>query len=218
MAQIKDGDFVKVNFDVYANGNLVQTTDEVKGKAAKLQVVAYGPQTMIVGRAFILKAFDEGLKKKDKDILELKAEDAFGKRKKELLKTFPKSAFDEQKLKPIVGMTYDFNGMYGAVKSVVGGRIMVDFNSPLAGKDIKLDYTLVEVVSDISEKISVVMSSAIRLPKNMYAISVSGKDVILKVPKQLFAMKDMLIKSLGEMISNIKDYNIKIEELVSIKK
>lgn len=213
MVQIKDGDFVKVDFDVYANNALVQTTNEKKGKAADIKVASYGPQTIIVGKAFILKALDEALKKKDKDVLELKPEEAYGKRKKELIRVFTKSAFDEQKLRAIVGMTYDFNGMYGTVKSVVGGRVMVDFNQPLSGKEIKLEYNLVEKVEDISEKIKVVFGTILRLPNEMFEVSVKGKDVLLKVPKQLAAMTDMLNKSLEEMISDIKDYNVSVEEL-----
>lgn len=211
MVEIKDNDFVKVNFDIYANSKLVNSTNEKKGKEANLQEQVYGPQTIVIGKAFVLKALDEAVKKKEKGTLELSPEEAYGKRQKELIKTFPKSSFDEHKLRAVVGVTYDFNGMFGTVKSVVGGRVMVDFNNPLSGKDIKLEYSVVEKVTNISEKIKVVMESVLRIPSNMFEVSANEKIVTLKVPKQLVDVKQMFEQSLNEMISDLKDYTLKIE-------
>ncbi len=211
--KIENNDFVNVDFDIYANDKLVQTTNEKLGKEANFENAKYGPQTLIVGKGFILKAMDEDMKKNSENTLELKPEEAYGKRQKELIKTFPKSAFDEQKMRVVVGMTYDFNGMYGTVKSLVGGRVMVDFNNPLSGKEIKLTYKIVKKVDVITEKIKVVLGTILKLPNNMYEISKKEKEVTVKVPAQLFAMKDMLMKSFEEVISDIKDYSVKIEEM-----
>ena len=211
MVQLKNSDFVKVDFDIYANGKLVQTTSEEKGKKAGLQIKHYGAETLILGKAFVLKALDEAILKKDKDSLELTADKAYGKRQKELIKTFTKSAFDEQNMRAVPGMTYDFNGMYGTVRSVVGGRVMVDFNNPLAGKDIKLDYNVVSKVDKIEEQVKVVFEAILRIPNNLYAVSAKEKNLTIKVPAQLIAMKDQLTKSLEELIPQIKDYKVKLE-------
>lgn len=209
--EIKDNDFVSVIFDIYANEKLVQTTDEKKGKDAGLQINEYGPQTIIIGKGFILKALDEAIKKKDNDTIELVAEEAYGKRQKEMIKTFPKSAFDEQKIRPVAGITYDFNGMYGTVKSVIGGRVMVDFNNPLAGKDIKIEYKVESKIEDIKDKLDLVLDKILKVPKDMYKIEVKDKNVKLALPEQLTSVKEHLIKSFEEMISNINDYKIEIE-------
>jgi FKBP-type peptidyl-prolyl cis-trans isomerase SlyD len=209
----KEQDFVKVNFDIYANGKLVQTTNEKKGKEANLEIKDYGPQTIILGKAFILKALDDAILKKDKDSIELTADKAYGKRKKELIKTFSKSSFDEQKIRAVVGMTYDFNGMYGQVKSVIGGRVMVDFNNPLSGKEIKIDYEVENKVEDIVNKLKLVLGSVLRIPSNVYELSVKDKEVTLKAPKQISDMKDMLIKAFIEVVPEFKEYTLKTEEV-----
>lgn len=209
--EIKDNDFVNVEFDIYANGQLASTTDEKKGKEANLQIKEYGPMSIIVGKAFVLKALDEAVKKKESDKLELAPEDAYGKRQKELIRTFPKSAFDEQKLRAVPGITYDFNGMYGTVKSVVGGRVMVDFNNPLSGKNIVLEYKVVNKIEDVKDKIAVVLESVLRIPKNLFAVERNDKNVKVKVPAQLAALKDQLTKSFEEMVPEIKDYTVEIE-------
>ncbi len=211
MAEYKENDFVKIEFDIYANNKLVQTTNEKLGKEANLQIEDYLPQTIVLGKSFILKALDDAIIKGDNGELELKPDEAYGNRKKDYIKTFPKSAFDEHKLKPVVGITYDFNGMYGTVKSVTGGRIMVDFNNPLAGKDIKLNYKVLSKVDDMAEKISVVMETVLRIPRNLFEVSVADKNITLKAPQQFAGMEEMLSKTFKEAISDYKDYKLKIE-------
>ncbi len=210
-----NNDFVTIDFDMYANGMLVQTTSEEKAQEAELKGKEFKPQTIVVGKNFILKALDEDILKakvNEERSLDLKAEDAFGKRNKEMIRTFKKTAFDEQGLKAVPGVTYDFNGMYGAVKSVSGGRVLVDFNHPLSGRDIKVVYKVTKKVEDIAEKISTIFINVLKMPENVFSVSAKDKTIELKVPEQLMTLEDYLSKSLAEFIPNIKDYSLKIEK------
>lgn len=209
----KENDFVKVEYNMYANGVLVQTTNEKLGKEAKLQVKTYKPVNMVLGKGFILKALDNAIiiSKSSKGSIEIESDKAFGKRKKEFIRVMPKSAFDEQKLRAVVGMTYDFNGMFGTVKAVTGGRITVDFNNPLSGKDIKVEYTILEKIEKVEEKLSVVMEDILRIPKSMFSIEVKDKNISMKVPKQLIVMKDYLKKSFEEIVPEVKDYSLALD-------
>ena len=101
--------------------------------------------------------------------------------------------------------------MYGTVKSVAGGRIMVDFNNPLAGKDIKLNYKVLSKVDDMAEKISVIMETVLRIPRNLFEVSVKDKNITLKAPMQFVGTEEILSKTFKETISDYKDYNLKIE-------
>ncbi|NQZ85571.1 MAG: hypothetical protein HRU03_07665 [Nanoarchaeales archaeon] len=213
----KKNDFVSVDFNIYANDKLVQTTSEKLGKANGLKINSYGPQTIVIGKNMILAALDNAIMKKDKGTLELSASDAYGNKKKELLKTFPSSAFDEQKLKPVVGMTYDFNGMYGAVRSIISNRVTVDFNNPLAGKKIRIEYSNAKEVSKIEDKMFFVLSNGLKIPVSSFAVSASGKKVNLKVPTKMVAMKDKLAAAFSELISDFSDYTFNVESLTSVK-
>lgn len=213
--EIKNGDFVEIEFDIYANEKLVQTTDEKKAKAEKIASENFGPQTIILGKSFILKALDEDIiakKSTEKQILVLSPENAYGIRKKEMIRVLPASAFKEHKTRPVVGAVYDFNGMYGTVKSIVGGRIMVDFNNPLANKEIKIEYKLVSKIDEIDKKVTVVMKNILKIPQNMFKIVSKDKELIFELPDQLVPIKDMLIKTIEEFVSEIKDYSVKIEK------
>lgn len=212
--EIKNNDFVKIEYELYANEKLAQTTNEKLAKENNLQLKNKGPQTIIVGKNFIVEALDKDIikdKKKD-NTLELTPIEAFGKRDKKLIKTFTKTAFDEQKLRAVPGMVYDFNGTFGTVKSVTGGRVMVDFNSPLAGKNIKLKYKIVEKVEKIEEKLDFVFENILKIPKNICKLAIEDKEIKLSIPKELIAIKTQLSKTIEEYIPEIKDYKFNFEE------
>jgi len=220
MTKLNEGDFVQIDFNLYANGKLVQTTNSKLGKENNLEVKEFKPLIMILGKNFLLKALDEEIVKsgKSSNKLELTSNEAYGKRKKELLKTFTKSAFEEQKMRAVVGVTYDFNGMFGVVKSVIGGRVLVDFNNPLSGKNIILEYSNLKKIEDIKTKLSVVFETVLKLPSNIYEIKVDTKKVLIKLPAQLLQMKEQLEKSFAELIGDISNYELSFEELMPNKK
>jgi FKBP-type peptidyl-prolyl cis-trans isomerase 2 len=209
-------DIVKVEIDTYANGKLVQTTNEKKGKEANLPIEHYEPQTVCIGKGMVLEAMDADLlkaKKGEKRVLELSVDQAYGPRKRDFIRTFPKKVFDEKKLRAVVGVTYDFNGMYGTVKSVAGGRVLVDFNNPLAGKDIRLEYTVVEEVKDIKEKLSFIFEKLLQLPKEMVQFEVKENNVVIRLPEQLLGMKEHFEKTFSDYISDVKEYSFSFEAI-----
>ena len=214
---IQEKDFVKIDFDVYSNGKLAQSTSQKTAEEANLpKAQSYGPQVMIVGRNFFVKALDEDMKKAkegEKRTLELSVEEGFGKRKKEFIKTFPKKVFDEQKLRAVPGMVYDFNGMFGTVKSVVGGRVMVDFNNVYAGKELKIEYTIAQKVEDIKEQMEFIFTTILKMPQNLFKVEAKDKDVTISIPKELHAMNDQLTKTFEDYISNYKDFKVSFGEL-----
>jgi FKBP-type peptidyl-prolyl cis-trans isomerase 2 len=219
---IKEKDFVNIDFDVYSNGKLSQSTSQKTAETAGLpKAKSYAPQLMVVGKGFFLKALDEDMLKSnigEKRSLELSVDEAFGKRQKDHIKTFPKKVFDEKKIRAVAGMVYDFNGMFGTVKSVVGGRVMVDFNNPYAGKELKIDYTITSLVTDIKVKLGFVFTTILKMPKTIVKISVSDKSVSISIPKELHAMSNQFTKTFEDYISDIKDYSIDFTELAKPKK
>ncbi|EFK97351.1 peptidylprolyl isomerase FKBP-type, partial [sediment metagenome] len=39
-------------------------------------------------------------------------------------------------IRPMPGLPVNIDGMYGIIRTVAGGRVIVDFNHPLSGKEI----------------------------------------------------------------------------------
>jgi len=111
---------------------------------------------VIIGEGFVIKGLEEELEKmsvgEEKTVV-IPPEKAFGLRKKELIKLLPASTFRERGYKPRAGEIVVFdNGIFGKVISVSGGRVLVDFNHPLAGKELEYRVKVDRVVEDPEEK------------------------------------------------------------------
>ena len=85
--------------------------------------------------------------------IELSPENAFGNRDSKLIQKIPTKVFSEQKLKPIPGIMFNFDGRIAKVLAVSGGRVIVDFNNPIAGKDVIYEVKLLRKIEDLNEKI-----------------------------------------------------------------
>lgn len=61
--------------------------------------------------------------------------------------------FKKQNIRPFVGMPISLQGNTGVVRTIDGGRVRVDFNHELAGKDIEYEIEIVDTIDDDEEKI-----------------------------------------------------------------
>ncbi|MEM5824563.1 MAG: FKBP-type peptidyl-prolyl cis-trans isomerase, partial [Candidatus Aenigmatarchaeota archaeon] len=95
----------------------------------------YKPIPIVVGFGFVIKGLDEEIEKMnegEEKIVEIPPEKAFGKRDENLVKTFNLSDFKKQDVELKVGEFVNINGILGKVLSISGGRVVIDFNHPLA--------------------------------------------------------------------------------------
>src|SRR3989344_6677056 len=96
------------------------------------------------------------------------------------------------------GLQVNIDGMMGLVKTVSGGRTLVDFNHPLSGKELNYDIKIKRVVKDDKEKISSILK-----------VSLGLKDADVKVEnnKASISTKEDIPKEIHVQIKN------KIKEL-----
>lgn len=158
---MEKGDFVKIDYIGRINNKDGEIFDLTKKDVAEKHNIVnpkikYGPVTIIVGGGFIIPGLDEeiqNMKVGEEKSIKIPSEKGFGERKKELVKTVPASAFKNQKVSPKVGMIVDFGGNKGRIQSITSGRVRVDFNNPLAGKDLFYEVKITEKVEDTKEKV-----------------------------------------------------------------
>lgn len=160
MIRVKKGDFVEIEYvgRVASDGSIFDLTDEKLARESKLynQNVRYGPVVICVGEAQILRGIDDNLVGKEvgkKYKIELSAENAFGKKNPKLIKIIPMNTFKKQKIDVFPGMQINADGMIGVVRVVSGGRVIIDFNNPLAGRDVVYEISITKVLTDQKEKI-----------------------------------------------------------------
>ena len=157
---INDGDFVRVNF----TGKIKETDDVFDTTFEEVAIEAglydenktYKPIPIVVGGNHLLPAIEEeitGLEEGDSKHIEVDSENAFGSRDPSLIQLVPMKEFRKQGMNPVPGMRISSEGATGKILTVNGGRVKVDFNHELAGKDLIYDVEVCEVIEDNEEKI-----------------------------------------------------------------
>ncbi len=146
-----------------------------------------------VGREYVLKEIDKSLKDKnvgDEYELVLAPEKAYGRRISELIKLIPMKFFRQNNVNPYPGLVVNVDGLLGRVRSVSPGRVLVDFNHPLAGKTLKFKIKILEEVKDKAQ-------IAQEIIKGLIGIECEAKTIDKKIQVKF---KEKLSKELEERI------------------
>ncbi len=192
MAGIKKNDFVELDYTgrIKEGNAIFDTTLEKVAKENNLHESHYHPIVICIGENHLLKSLEEQLigKETGKEYeIELSPEQAFGRKDAKMIQMIPLSKFKQQKIQPTPGLQLNIDGMFGIVKTVSGGRCLVDFNHPLAGKDIVYTVKANKIVEDNKEKIK----SLLMLHMHLHDAGIEIKDdsVSIKtqhaIPKQI---------------------------------
>jgi FKBP-type peptidyl-prolyl cis-trans isomerase SlyD len=182
---VQKGDFIKLSYTgKLQNGVVFDTTDANVAKENGIynEKANYGPETIIVGKGYVVAGLDEDLIGKDvgdKGEVEVPPEKGFGMRRLDLIETIPSKKFKE-KVKP--GMRIQVQGRSGVVESTAGGRVRVDFNPTLAGQTLSYEYTIDELIEGTDAKVGAILK--IYSGQEMEH-KTEGEKVVVEVPKDL---------------------------------
>ncbi|OWJ53992.1 hypothetical protein Pdsh_08945 [Pyrodictium delaneyi] len=157
---LEEGAFALVEYTlrVKDTGEVVDTTSEEEARKAGIYDPKdrYGPRLVIIGEGRLLpgleKAIIEMNEGEEKEV-EIPPEDAFGKRDPQKIKIIPKNQFIKSGVVPEPGKIVEINNQLAVIRSVTGGRVVVDFNHPLAGKTMVAKVKLVKILQTPEEKI-----------------------------------------------------------------
>ena len=163
MEKLAKNDFVEIEYTgkIKENNSIFDTNIPEEAKKLELDIKTR-PYTICVGQNMILKAIDEFLLGKETSkqyTLNLPPEKAFGLRDRKLIKIMPISVFAKQNINPHQGMVFSFDNLLGKISSVSGGRVIVDFNNPIAGKDVVYEIRIKRKVIDEKEKVKSLLSA-----------------------------------------------------------
>jgi FKBP-type peptidyl-prolyl cis-trans isomerase 2 len=140
--KVKDGEI----FDSNIKEDLEKTKLELEPK----------PFVFCLGEGMFLEGIDNFLIGKNigEYKIELQPENAFGKRNPKLIQMIPLKVFKEHKTHaPEPGTMFQFDGKIGKVLAVSGGRVIVDFNNPVAGREVEYKIKILRKLDDLDEKI-----------------------------------------------------------------
>lgn len=199
---VKNGDFIKIDYTESVDGQVIATTDEAQAKEKGIydQETQYGPHLVVVGAGQLVKGFEDDLIEKDVGYsgrVEIPPEKAFGTHDPEKMETVPITRFKEEK--PLVGMRVGVEGKYGIVTRIIGRRVTIDFNHPLADKTLVYDYKIVEAVDDLQEKLKSLIKTFARMDLES---KIEDNKAIITVPWEMSYYKEwfMIRRGLADMI------------------
>jgi len=185
---LKQNDFIKIDFTgTVKGGEIFDSTkkeDLEKLHAGHTHKIESKPFIFCIGHKMFLESIEEYLIGKEigKEYeIELNPENGFGPRNPSLIQRIPQRVFREQKLNPIPGISFNFDGRVGKVLAVSGGRIMTDFNHPLAGKELIYKIKILGKVDDLNEKIKALNDFFFRQD---FPFEIQDKKLILKAKKE----------------------------------
>jgi FKBP-type peptidyl-prolyl cis-trans isomerase 2 len=150
-------DFVEIEFTgkIKDTGELFDSNVPEELKKLNPQAAAK-PFIFCIGEDMFLPGVEEFLIGKPETSatydIPLPPDKAFGNRDSKFVQIIPIKIFHEQKINPQQGMVFNFDGRLGKVLSVNGGRIVTDFNHPLAGKEVTYKINFIKKIDDLNQK------------------------------------------------------------------
>lgn len=206
---IKKNDFIEVEFtgNISNTDEIFDTNIEADAKKAGMDLKNIKPFVLAVGHKMLPTGFDNDLigKEAGKDYtVDIKPEDAFGKRNPQMVRMVPTKHFIEQKINPVRGMQLALDGQLVKVLSSDRGRTLVDFNNPLAGKPVTYIYKINKIVDDQKEKINALQDFLFR---RTFEFDIKDKIVTFKVEKQF----EQFIKMFAPKFEEILDIKVEAE-------
>lgn len=203
-------DFIEIEFTAKTkDGEIFDSNIKEDLKKSNLNAEPK-PFIFALGEGMFLQSVDDYLIGKDlgEHKIELSAEKAFGKRNPSMIQMVPMKVFREQKIQPIQGAMFNFDGRIAKILTVSGGRVMVDFNNPIAGKDVIYNIKVLRKVEDLNEKINAFMNF---LFQREFPFEVKDKKLIIEVNKQFSKFVELFKDKFKEVFD--LDLEVKIKEV-----
>ncbi|RJS84377.1 peptidylprolyl isomerase [Candidatus Bathyarchaeota archaeon] len=199
------GDFILIDYvaKVSETGELFDTTiEEVARKEGVYKEGAlYEPMLIVIGEGWILKALDEKLAEMslgEKETIEIPPEKAFGERDPNKIRLYPLRKLRAQGITPRVGMQIQVNGRLATVRTVGSGRVLLDFNPPLAGKTLIYEVTVQKKLNTTREKIlSLIHRRIPQVKQEKFKVTIGKNKVSIEVPEEAFYIEGLQVAKRG---------------------
>lgn len=161
----RKGDFVLIEYTGRTELGVFDTTDEKLAKAAGIfdARTRYRPALIVVGKGRAIVGLEEAVEGmepgEEKEVL-VPPSKGFGERKEELISVISAARFRAEGITPEVGAMVTVDGRDGVIRSVSGGRVVVDFNHPLAGKELRYHIKLLKILEGKQERLEAILEDA----------------------------------------------------------
>lgn len=192
------GDFVRLSYTAkLEDGRVIDTTEAEIAKKEGIfnENARYGDLYVVLGEGHVLKGFEEDIVGKEigyKGSVVVTPEKGFGEYDPNKKDTFSITRFkDRFKETPQIGQRVRIGDKVGTVERIVGRRVVVDFNHPLAGKKITFEYEIKEKLEKPEEKLKALF--LIHTGVEVKGVTIDTGKAIVEVPTDAYLNQLFLI-------------------------
>ncbi|MAH03852.1 peptidylprolyl isomerase [Candidatus Pacearchaeota archaeon] len=211
--KLQKKDFIEIEFTGRVKGGEVFDSN-IKEDLEKINKdINPKPFVFGLGEEMFIKGVDKFLIGKEvgkKYEIELSPTDAFGNRDSKLVRLMPMKVFREQKINPVAGAMFNFDGRIAKILTVSGGRIIVDFNNPIAGKVVIYNVKVLKKIEDMNEKVKSLIDF---LFKKELKFEIKEKKLIIEAEKGM----TKFIELFKEKFQNTLDLELDVKEITEKK-
>ncbi|MDI6690299.1 MAG: FKBP-type peptidyl-prolyl cis-trans isomerase [Candidatus Bathyarchaeota archaeon] len=202
---LQKGDFILIDYvaKVKETGEVFDTTIEETAKEEHLykEGEIYEPKLVVIGEGWVLKALDESLTTMEigkTNSVEIPPEKAFGPRDSEKVRRIPLRHLTAKGITPTLGMRLEYDGKMATVRALGAGRVLLDFNPPLAGKTLVYEVKVQKKLETLNEKISALIHRRIpAVEEAKFKFTVRQKIVSIEMPEEAFYLEGIQVAKRG---------------------
>ena len=202
---LQKGDFILINYTskVKETNEVFDTTYEDVSKKEHLHKEGelYEPKLVVIGEGWVLKALDDSLITMEINTLatvEISPEKGFGQRDPEKIKRVPLKQLLAKEINPAIGARIEYQGKMAVVRSVGAGRVLLDFNPPLAGRTLVYDVIVTRKLEKNEEKIgSLVHRRVPVVEENKFKLTIQDSNLTIDMPEDTFYVEGIQIAKRG---------------------
>ena len=202
---LQKGDFIVMDYTakVKETNEVFDTTLEETAKKERLfkEGEIYEPKLVVIGEGWVLKTLDDSLTTMEVDktaSVEIPPEKAFGPRDSEKVKRVPLKHLTAKGTTPNIGMRVEYNGKMATVRAIGAGRVLLDFNPPLAGKTLLYEVTVKKKLETQEEKIAALIHRRIPVVEEAkFKFTIEEKTLTIEMPEETFYLEGIQVAKRG---------------------
>jgi len=205
MMVLQKGDFILIEYTakVKETNEIFDTTNEETAKKEHLHKEGeiYEPKLIVVGEGWVLKTLDESFATMEPSkvaTVEISPDKAFGARDPEKIKRVPLKQLLAKDITPAIGMRIEYGGKNAVIRSIGAGRVLLDFNPPLAGKTLVYDVTVQKKLETNEEKIGALIHRRIPIAEaEKFKLALKENVLTVDMPEEAFYLEGVQVAKRG---------------------
>jgi peptidylprolyl isomerase len=202
---LQKGDFILIDYvaKVKETNEVFDTTKEDISKKEHLHKEGelYEPKLVVIGEGWVLKALDDDLTTMEVNkpqTVEIPADKGFGQRDPEKIKRVPIKQLYAKEINPVVGARIEYQGKNATIRSIGAGRVLLDFNPPLAGRTLIYDVTITSKLEDPQAKIGALIHRRVPVVDiEKFKLTLKDQKLTIDMPEDTFYVEGIQIAKRG---------------------